>query len=246
MLTNFLHTYVQIYLNESFVLTEILLIFNKARSVNHIKLLKQIVLHKVTIVLWQKSWNDNGTNITSRWGNNGTNITGEFVMNATLVKEWRIELRPVVEQVMHSWSTRCWRAVCNHTQQVLQTAQQLIHWQSHAAGGPYAITHNRSYKQHSSWFTDSHTLPAGLMQSHTTGPTNSTAVDSLTVTCCMHKISNCITVTWPQHVNMVHSLVLITSLIFCEKGEYFSHYFYPHKCEIIMHDIKPSVQNSHI
>jgi len=55
MLTNFLHTYVQIYLNESFVLTEILLIFNKARSVNHTKLLKQIVLHKVTIVLWQKS-----------------------------------------------------------------------------------------------------------------------------------------------------------------------------------------------
>ena len=30
--------------------------------------------------------------------------------------------------------TRCWWAVCNHTQQILQTAQRLIHWHSYTAG----------------------------------------------------------------------------------------------------------------
>jgi len=43
-------------------------------------------------------------------------------MHATLVKEYRIELRPVVEQVMSGGGTRCRWSVCNHTQQVLYTA----------------------------------------------------------------------------------------------------------------------------
>jgi len=34
-------------------------------------------------------------------------------------------LRPVVEHVVDGWATCCWRAVGNHTQQVLQTAHHL-------------------------------------------------------------------------------------------------------------------------
>jgi len=43
------------------------------------------------------------------------------MMQATFVKECGIELWPVVEQVMGGGSTCCRRAVCDHTQQVLQT-----------------------------------------------------------------------------------------------------------------------------